>query len=120
MGLPPELAVLTSSNHASALKQLRNGWQTKPGELQSYRKLFEDLDVHGNGYLDFNDVKTVFERSTLPQDELSQIWQLSDVDEDGKLTLNEFSCAVHLIQHRRQGAPLPSHRSPQIFQFFHH
>merc|ERR1719215_1937853 len=91
-------------------------WAVRADELQGYRGIFEELDARGVGRLEFHEVRAVFDRSALSQEDLSHIWRLSDADEDGFLTLGEFSCALHLLQRRRQGATLPLHRPPELSQ----
>lgn len=39
--------------------------------------------------------------------DLRKIWQLSDINKDGLLTLEEFSIAMHLIVLRRNNVPVP-------------
>ncbi|CAH8570514.1 unnamed protein product [Schistosoma mattheei] len=52
--------------------------------------------------------KTFFELSNLPSSELSKIWELSDLDHDGQLTLSEFCIAMHLVVYRLNGVPVPN------------
>uniref|UniRef100_A0ACB8FHU2 RalBP1-associated Eps domain-containing protein 2 n=1 Tax=Sphaerodactylus townsendi TaxID=933632 RepID=A0ACB8FHU2_9SAUR len=51
--------------------------------------------------------KNFFTKSKLPIPELSHIWELSDVDCDGALTLLEFCAAFHLVVARKNGYLLP-------------
>ncbi|KAA3676460.1 uncharacterized protein DEA37_0003545 [Paragonimus westermani] len=51
--------------------------------------------------------KAFFELSKLPNTDLSEIWDLSDADCDGQLTLGEFCVAMHLVVLRRNGVPIP-------------
>lgn len=55
--------------------------------------------VKGNSEI----VMDFFEKSKLPPEELSRIWLLSDVNEDGFLNLEEFSMAMHLVVLRIKG-----------------
>ena len=52
--------------------------------------------------------------SRLPQPMLAQIWNLSDIDGDGRLTCDEFVVAMHLIDCARVGDPLPSVLPPDL------
>jgi hypothetical protein len=61
--------------------------------------------------------KEFFERSNLPTSELSQIWNLSDVNHDGALSLAEFSTAMHLVVLRLNGFPLPEELPPQLLPY---
>uniref|UniRef100_A0A0K0FK23 RalBP1-associated Eps domain-containing protein 1 n=1 Tax=Strongyloides venezuelensis TaxID=75913 RepID=A0A0K0FK23_STRVS len=58
-----------------------------------------DGAVEGNSEI----VMDFFEKSRLPPEELSRIWLLSDVNEDGFLNLEEFSMAMHLVVLRIKG-----------------
>ncbi|KAB1275179.1 RalBP1-associated Eps domain-containing protein 1 [Camelus dromedarius] len=51
--------------------------------------------------------KEFFTKSKLPILELSHIWELSDFDKDGALTLDEFCAAFHLVVARKNGYDLP-------------
>ena len=77
---------------------------------KQFRNLQEDLTKTINGQR----AKEFFERSTLPTTELSQIWNLSDVNHDGALTLTEFCTAMHLVVLRLNGVNLPSELPPQL------
>lgn len=45
---------------------------------------------------------------------LAHVWNLSDTDGDGQMTLDEFSIAMHLIQLRLQGVDLPQALPPSL------
>ncbi|XP_053561144.1 intersectin-1 [Bombina bombina] len=51
--------------------------------------------------------RTILMQSSLPQAQLATIWNLSDIDQDGKLTAEEFILAMHLIDVAMSGQPLP-------------
>ncbi|CAF4603691.1 unnamed protein product, partial [Rotaria magnacalcarata] len=61
--------------------------------------------------------KEFFERSNLPTSELSQIWNLSDVNHDGALSLGEFCTAMHLVVLRLNGFQLPDELPQQLQPF---
>lgn len=113
--LPSELVALAagvaigSQGHKADASSFGTDWAATPEELRGYRGIFEELDVRRLGRLGFNEVRDIFERSSLPQEELAHIWGLADADEDEALTIGEFACAMHLLQRRRQGAQLPPH-----------
>lgn len=45
----------------------------------------------------------LLKQTGLPEPILAQIWNLSDVDKDGKLTQEEFVLAMHLTDMARSG-----------------
>ncbi|XP_058813767.1 EH domain-containing protein 1 [Topomyia yanbarensis] len=47
-------------------------------------------------------------KSKLPNNVLSKIWKLSDVDQDGFLDIEEFALAMHLINVKMDGNELPT------------
>lgn len=55
-----------------------------------------------------SNVKAFFEKSKLNLNDLKQIWNLSDLDNDGNLSIDEFCIAMHLIVLKRNKVPLPS------------
>ena len=56
----------------------------------------------------------MFLKSGLANEILGKIWSLSDVDEDGCLTINEFAIAMHLIQRCKSGEPVPPVLPPSL------
>ncbi|TKR60321.1 hypothetical protein L596_027584 [Steinernema carpocapsae] len=57
-----------------------------------------------------------FKKSYLDSDQLSRIWMLSDVNEDGWLNLEEFSMAMHLVVlHVKGRNPIP-HELPHRYR----
>ncbi|NXU00733.1 REPS2 protein, partial [Buphagus erythrorhynchus] len=60
-----------------------------------------------NAFISGSVAKNFFTKSKLPILELSHIWELSDVDCDGALTLPEFCAAFHLVVARKNGYQLP-------------
>jgi len=81
-------------------------WTPSKEELARYQDVL--LDVTGGGAVVSQDEGVrVLEQSGLPQADLMQIWELSDVDQDGDLSAGEFFCAMTLVARRRAGAELP-------------
>ncbi|BHF81802.1 calcium ion binding [Sparganum proliferum] len=70
---------------------------------------FLRLQPDPSGHLSGLQAKAFFELSKLPIHDLSSIWELSDVDCDGKLSLSEFCVAMHLVVLRRNNVLLPKH-----------
>jgi len=83
------------------------GWRFDPRETQAYCNMFTHLDGGGVGSLDAHDSRRALETTQLPVSDLSTIWQMSDVDCDGRFTRGEFVCAMHLASGRRRGLEFP-------------
>uniref|UniRef100_A0A3Q0RKA4 Intersectin 2b n=1 Tax=Amphilophus citrinellus TaxID=61819 RepID=A0A3Q0RKA4_AMPCI len=77
-----------------------------PSRLK-YRQQFNILDKQMIGYLTGQQVKGVMETTMLTKTQLASIWNLADVDKDGKLKAEEFILAMHLVDVAKSGQPLP-------------
>ncbi|SGZ53907.1 CIC11C00000001028 [Sungouiella intermedia] len=65
-------------------------------EIKKYWQIFQGLKPEGNK-LTGAQVSPVLKNSRLPDSQLSQIWDLSDIDADGKLDFEEFCITLRLI-----------------------
>ncbi|KAM9170239.1 ralBP1-associated Eps domain-containing protein 2 isoform 3-T3 [Pangshura tecta] len=82
-------------------------WRITEEQREYYINQFKSLQPDLNSLISGSVAKNFFTKSKLPIPELSHIWELSDVDCDGALTLPEFCAAFHLIVARKNGYPLP-------------
>ncbi|XP_072019381.1 uncharacterized protein [Amphiura filiformis] len=82
-------------------------WQISTEQRTYYTNQFQRLQPEPCGLLGGAEAKGFFEKSKLPTPELSIIWQLSDVNKDGTLSLEEFCTAMHLVVLRKHSIPLP-------------
>nr|XP_042696089.1 ralBP1-associated Eps domain-containing protein 2 isoform X6 [Chrysemys picta bellii] len=82
-------------------------WRITEEQREYYINQFKSLQPDLNSFISGSVAKNFFTKSKLPIPELSHIWELSDVDCDGALTLPEFCAAFHLIVARKNGYPLP-------------
>lgn len=57
-----------------------------------------------------------FRHSKLPETDLAQIWDLADTRSTGELTQNEFIVAMHLVNRRMAGEPIPTMLPASTFQ----
>ncbi|XP_039262386.2 ralBP1-associated Eps domain-containing protein 1-like [Styela clava] len=73
-----------------------------------YRNQFESMQPQLHGKIDGQTARNFFTKSRLPIPELSHIWELCDMDQDGHLTLLEFCAAFHLVVARKNGYELPA------------
>lgn len=71
-------------------------------------QVFQSNDHTSSGFLAANQAKTLLVQTGLQQQQLANIWQLSDYDNDGKLSLEEFILAMHLCDYAKTGNTLPS------------
>ncbi|XP_061081818.1 intersectin-1-like [Conger conger] len=82
-------------------------WAVPQSSRLKYRQLFNSHDKMMSGHLTGPQARTILMQSSLPQPQLASIWNLSDIDQDGKLTAEEFILAMHLIDMAMSGLPLP-------------
>ncbi|XP_069831123.1 ralBP1-associated Eps domain-containing protein 1 isoform X2 [Dendropsophus ebraccatus] len=82
-------------------------WKITDEQRQYYINQFKNIQPDLNGFIPGSAAKEFFTKSKLPIPELSHIWELSDFDKDGALTLDEFCAAFHLVVARKNGYDLP-------------
>ncbi|KAF7359411.1 hypothetical protein MSAN_01283700 [Mycena sanguinolenta] len=121
--VPPHLPVRPSASapgaSASAIGSGAFGatqpaWDVTPAEKASSDRWFDSLDAQHRGFIQ-DDVAVPFMlESKLSGDDLAQIWDLADLNNDGKLTRDGFAIAWHLIQKKRTGVPIPASLPPSL------
>ena len=68
---------------------------------------FSQTDRGRTGFLAGVQARNILLQSGLPQNVLAQIWALSDIDNDGRLSTEEFILAGHLCEMASKGEPMP-------------
>lgn len=104
------------------VKPASDPWKATPEQKQYYSDEFEKLpkvQEYVDGYLcsfiEGQVAKDFFLKSKLPNEELIHIWELGDIDKDGRLTKVEFSLAFHFTLARRNNFPLPDQIPSQLY-----
>ncbi|XP_056260821.1 intersectin-2a isoform X2 [Seriola aureovittata] len=82
-------------------------WAITPEERGKHDKQFDTLTPI-LGYVSGEQARKFFLQSGLPASVLAEIWNLADIDSDGKMDRLEFSIAMKLIKLKLQGRNLPS------------
>ncbi|KAI9494803.1 hypothetical protein BDB00DRAFT_882674 [Zychaea mexicana] len=89
-------------------------WAVTSEEKQRYSKIFKAWDEEKKGYLTGDKAKEIFTQSGLAQNVLMQIWNLADPNNQGKLNVDEFSVAMHLIYRKLNGYDVPTHLPTEL------
>ncbi|ORY90598.1 hypothetical protein BCR43DRAFT_480607 [Syncephalastrum racemosum] len=82
-------------------------WDVSAQEKEQYDAFFDKIDTNQRGYIEGPEAVEFFNNSKLPPSDLARIWDMADMEEKGRLTKDEFAIAMHLINARLRGMPLP-------------
>ncbi|KAK3585534.1 hypothetical protein CHS0354_022942 [Potamilus streckersoni] len=96
-----------SSSISSDPESVDDVWSITDEQREYYVKQFQTMQPDISGVIVGSVAKEFFEKSKLPIQELSKIWQLSDINQDGALNLEEFCIAMHLVVLRRNEIEIP-------------
>ncbi|KAG6833491.1 hypothetical protein H0H87_006063 [Tephrocybe sp. NHM501043] len=96
----------------------RNGhaphWDVTADEKATADTYFNDLDAQRRGYIEGDVAVPFLLKSNLPGEELAHVWDLADINNDGRLTRDGFAVAMHLIQKKLAGNDIPSSLPPTL------
>ncbi|XP_054264037.1 intersectin-1 isoform X2 [Macrosteles quadrilineatus] len=82
-------------------------WAVPHASKLKYTQLFNTTDRTRTGFLNGVQARNIMMASQLPHTVLAQIWGLSDMDSDGRLSCEEFVLAMHLCDLARSGEKIP-------------
>ncbi|KAL1285127.1 Intersectin-1 [Trichinella pseudospiralis] len=85
---------------------LADNWELTPEQCFRYSQQFLSLRPI-NGMLTGDQAKAFFTQFRLPSSMLAEIWNLSDISQDGMLDQVEFALAMFLVEKRMHGANMP-------------
>lgn len=89
-------------------------WAVTKDEKKIYDDMFKAWDGFGKGFISGSQAIEIFGQSGLDKPELERIWTLSDPQNRGRLNLDEFAVAMHLIYRRLNGYPVPNQLPPEL------
>ncbi|KAF4470438.1 Actin cytoskeleton-regulatory complex PAN1, partial [Fusarium albosuccineum] len=89
-------------------------WAITKEEKTRYDSLFKAWDGLGKGYIGGDQAIEIFGQSGLEKPDLERVWTLADHGNKGRLDLDEFAVAMHLIYRKLNGYPLPSNLPPEL------
>eukprot|EP01083_Nonionella_stella_P097065 272869_1 len=81
-------------------------WVVTSKQKAEYDTVFHTLN-HTNGKAAGHDIITPMLESRLDRTTLSKIWELSDIDRDGRMDDQEFALCMHLIHMVKSGKEVP-------------
>ncbi|ETS06490.1 hypothetical protein M419DRAFT_23223 [Trichoderma reesei RUT C-30] len=89
-------------------------WAITKEEKTRYDALFKAWDGLRKGYIGGDTAIEIFGQSGLEKPDLERIWTLADHGNKGRLNLDEFAVAMHLIYRKLNGYPLPNVLPPEL------
>ena len=102
---PPTSATTPVSSGAATPAAVE--WAIPQMTRTKYMATFSQTDRGRTGFLAGVQARNILLQSGLPQNVLAQIWALSDIDNDGRLSTEEFILAGHLCEMASKGEPMP-------------
>lgn len=89
-------------------------WAVTKDEKKIYDELFKAWDGFGKGFVTGDVAIEIMGQSGLGQKDLEAIWTLSDPTNRGRLDMDEFAVAMHLIYRKLNGYPVPARLPPEL------
>lgn len=83
-------------------------WAITKEEKTRYDALFKAWDGLGKGFIGGDQAIEIMGQSGLEKPDLERVWTLADNGNKGRLDLDEFAVAMHLIYRKLNGYPLPN------------
>ena len=76
-------------------------WAVSPQDKATFDQIFNTVDTTNAGFITGEQAVAFFSNSRLPEEALAQIWDLADVNSEGRLSRDEFAVAMYLIRQQR-------------------
>ena len=89
-------------------------WAVTKDEKKIYDGLFKAWDGLNKGFIGGDAAIEVMGQSGLPKPDLEKIWTLADPGNRGRLDMDEFAVAMHLIYRKLNGYPVPNQLPPEL------
>lgn len=89
-------------------------WAITKEEKRIYDDLFRAWDGFHKGYISGDTAIEIMGQSGLNRQDLERIWTLADPHNRGRLNMDEFSVAMHLIYRNLNGYPVPNRLPPEL------
>ncbi|ERF71338.1 Actin cytoskeleton-regulatory complex protein pan1 [Endocarpon pusillum Z07020] len=89
-------------------------WAVTKDEKRIYDQLFRAWDGFNKGFISGDVAIEIMGQSGLDRKDLEAIWTLSDPNNRGRLDMDEFAVAMHLMYRKLNGYPVPSRLPPEL------
>ncbi|KAI4196020.1 MAG: hypothetical protein LQ346_003317 [Caloplaca aetnensis] len=89
-------------------------WAVTKDEKKIYDGLFKAWDGLNKGFIGGDVAIEVMGQSGLAKPDLEKIWTLADPGNKGRLDMDEFAVAMHLIYRKLNGYPVPNQLPPEL------
>ena len=76
-------------------------WAITPQEKAKFDQIYATVDTQNRGYITGEQAVGFFSNSGLAEEALAQIWDLADINSEGRLNRDEFAVAMYLIKQQR-------------------
>ena len=111
-GIPPQFTGVGAGRPHSPLARQQvgtpisaqstgDGWVISPADKARFDHIFAGLDKSNRGFITGDQAVDFFGNARLPEEILAQIWDLSDINSEGRLNRDEFAVAMYLIRQQR-------------------
>jgi hypothetical protein len=89
-------------------------WAITKDEKTRYDSVFKAWDGFNKGFIGGDVAIEVFGQSGLEKPDLERVWTLADHGNKGRLNMDEFAVAMHLIYRKLNGYPMPAQLPPEL------
>lgn len=113
---PPEQPMVSTAPPVMPAAPPQQSQFITPEDRLKFSNLFTQTDKDSDGFVSGIEIKDIFLQSGVPQTLLAHIWNLCDVQQQGKLTKEQFILAMILIQRKvTQNLDPPQSLPPELF-----
>ncbi|XP_066975778.1 intersectin-1-like [Macrobrachium rosenbergii] len=113
-GAPTASTMQRTGSQESGGSQTPVEWAIPQASKLKFTQVFNMSDRAKTGFLSGAQARNILIQSQLPQQSLAQIWVLSDVDNDGRLSCEEFVLAMYLCESAKAGNKIPTALPPEL------
>ncbi|KAK0639157.1 hypothetical protein B0T16DRAFT_422541 [Cercophora newfieldiana] len=100
-GSIPQMRTGSPLGRPPVVAQTTGDWLVLPADKARFDQLYDELDKTKKGFITGEEAVPFFSQSNLSEDALAQIWDLADINSEGRLTKDEFAVAMYLIRQQR-------------------